>query len=199
MRELLDRKINVNRFKLDLFERKAELNFLNLSLNPASEGDISVDGKVTVNYADYRIFITLYGSAKSPQLIFESEPTLSEKSIISVLLFGRPIEEADVTENESTNQFQAAAAQGALGLTSLFLFAKTPIESFNYDPTSDTYSARVRLGKRTSFVVGRNSETSQFGLRQKVGPNLFIETFVQEEPDGSTSTSGVIEWSKRYD
>ena len=93
-------------------------------------------------------------STEKPRVEFLSNPPLERQQIVSVLLFNKSPGELTEDKASSAGSFSQATADGALGLFSLLFLSSTPIESISYDPVSQTYSAKVRLDKKTTLSVG---------------------------------------------
>jgi hypothetical protein len=87
-----------------------------------------------------------------------------------------------------------------IGLASLFLLAKTPIESVRYNPATKTFNAKVRFDDKTSLNLGTSQEASDsVGIRRRLSRRWAIQTDVaKDEETGTTSGSAMLEWSKRF-
>jgi outer membrane protein W len=83
---------------------------------------------------------------------------------------------------------QAAIKDGAIGLSSMYVLASTPVESVNYDSGSGVVTARVRLAEGTTLNVGTQSnQVSQVGVRKRLGKHWAVETDVNQ---GSANAAG---------
>jgi hypothetical protein len=105
----------------------------------------------------------------------------------------------DSDKASSVSSMNAAMADRAMALTAFFALGSTPIQSIAYNPETKMFSARVRLGKRTSFGVGASSTEKTAGIRTRLGKGFSISTGVDKsDDDDTTAGSAMIEWSKRF-
>src|SRR5690606_11102980 len=112
-----------------------------------------------------------------PRLKLYSDPPLPERDIYALLIFGRSPDALDMDQRQSVEEARAAAADGAIGLLSMFYLARTPIESVGYNPQSGQFTAKVDLGRGVSLNVGAGGETEErVGLRKRLGRHWTIET-----------------------
>ena len=193
--------LRVSKFPLQLFKRNAELVKFNLNFLPEA-GNHPVEGSIRVTYTDYIIRIRVYGTSEKPQVAMTSEPPLSETQVIAVLLFGRTLDQLDTTQGESVGNAQAAVADGAIGLASLYVLASTPVESIGYDPSTGVVSAKVRLAEGTSLNLGGGSEQKFVGVRKRLSRFWTIDTELANRTGTESTTLGgltaLLEWSHRY-
>src|SRR5690606_13697488 len=141
---------------------------------------INLSGRVDVQYVDYRIHIYLRGTPEEPQIDLESDPHLPEDQIISVLLFGRTLEELGSDQTESVGSTRAALTDGAVGLASMYLLASTPVESVGYNPLTKTFTAKVRLADGTSLNLGTDmKDLTQVGIRKRLSREWSIGTYLE--------------------
>ena len=119
---------------------------------------------------------------------------------MSVLLFGEPLETLDPDRLSSIGNAQAALADGALNLASIYALASTPIQSIGYDPQKGIATMKVRLAEGTSLNVGASSsEVQEIGVRKRIGPNWTVTTQVENSAASSErSVSAFLEWALRY-
>ena len=191
--------VRLGQFPLDFFRRDARVDHLTVALaDPTSRSEL--DGRVDVNYADYTITILIYATAGRPRLILQSDPPLPQDQVISVLLFGEPVDELDTGEQSSVGSMAGAIADRAISLTSLYVLGSTPIKSIAYNPQSGAFSARLQIAPGTSLTYGSKPESyQQIGLRKRIGKNWVMTTYVQESADTQDYTGNAfIEWHKRY-
>lgn len=160
-------------------------------------GDL--DGVVVVRNPDVTVRILLLGSTEKPRIEFESDPPLERNQIVSVLLFNKLPDELTEDEASSTGSFSQATADGALGLFSLFFLSSTPVESISYDPVSQTYSARLRLDKKTTLSVGSDFDKErQVALRRRLGGRWAIRTELHDTQGEGGVLLTLLEWFKRF-
>lgn len=193
-------KVSIDKTKLEFFRRDAQIEFLKLALKDPIEKS-AVDGKITVNYVDYIVTIQLSGTVGRPRVILQSEPPLPQDQVIALLIYGEPMENLNSSDVASVGAMNAAIADRALALGSLYLFASTPIQQINYDSQSEVVSARIKLAKGTSFIVGTNTgqQQQQAGFRQSLGKGWYLTTLIETATkETATALSALIEWFKRF-
>lgn len=191
-------QVRIGRTPLELLRRDANIESFQLDLG--KDGTRRINGRLSVVYPDYSIGILLHGSVDQPTVRFESDPPLEENQIISVLLFGKPMDQLTGDQQESVSQLDAAVADAVLSFSSLYILAKTPIESIGYDPGRGMVTAQVPLGTGTSLNLGRSgSGSTEIGLRRKLTRNWVLNTSVEDgaEQDGRVM-SAFVEWVKRF-
>jgi hypothetical protein len=158
-----------------------------------------LNGRIDDRTAEVLIHILVLGSTESPRVEFESEPPLSRQQIISVLLFNKSLAELTDEEASSTQNMSQALSDGALGLFSLFFLSSTPVQSIGYDPVTQSYSARVSLGRKTTLSVGSDfSNTKEVGLRRQLGGPWAISTELKQAQDRPDVVLTLLEWFKRF-
>ena len=185
--------VNVGETKLNLFRRDTTLERLRVDLLP--NGEEKINGRARVHYLDYDIAILLAGDASHPDVKFLSKPPLEQRKIIAVLLFGKPMDELDNTQQQSVAGMQAAVADAALSVGSLYFLANTPIESIGYDPQKQ-FTATVGLGGGASMKVGSNADV---GFRKSLGHDFVFRSDVDKLGDtGSRTVTALIEWVKGF-
>lgn len=186
-------------FKIEFYNRKARVNHLRYYLNPGDK-IFHYDGKLTIPKTDYTLFISIYDQSGKPKVEFSSEPPLAESDIISVLLFNQTTAELTPDESGSVANTQAAVANRALGLFSIWALSSTPIEAVNFNPSTKVYSARVRLANGLTASIGTNWEnTQEVALRKRLGRNFVLSTSVQTDKETNTeSKKTLLEWFKRF-
>lgn len=196
--------IEVAKFPLELFRREAELESFRLTLMPESDEN-PIQGSVRLNYVDYVVRVILVGTAENPRVELTSDPPLSENQLISVLFFGRTMDELDSDESQSVGQVRSALADGAVGLASLYFLAATPIQSVGYDPESGVFSAKVRVAEGTSLNVGSGEGQLQtVGVQKRLGRRWRLTTDYAptNELNSQSGMGGILtaflEWHNRY-
>jgi len=195
----LSGSIRTREFKLDLFRRDAQVDSLQIKLHPDSTRN-EIFGKVRVFYVDYTITIRIMGLLSRPEVHVESDPPLPEKQALAVLLFGRSLNELDSDSADSVGNTNAALADGAIGLASLYALASTPIESVGYDTRTQTFTAKVKLADGTSLTIGSDlSEVNQLGIRRRLTSQWSLNTYL-ENPflSAERTLTSALEWSLRY-
>lgn len=192
--------LRINSFPVEILRRKATVHHFRVELAEGAKSP-PIDGEVDVKYAEYRLKILINGTVEVPHLSIDSNPPLSEEDAYSVLVFGRPLSELSPTDGDTVANLRAAVSNRAMGLASMYLLATTPIESVTYDPTSNTFAARIRIADGTSLNVGGGLRSlNQLGLKRRLSPSWILNTFI-DNPFGTQqqrSVSSFLEWSKRY-
>ena len=190
-------EIHTKQAKVELFRRRALVE----NFRATFEGDrIPLNGKVRVDFAEYVIWIQLLGTSERPVFRLTSNPVLSEKDMLSVLLFGRRITELEPGQSLSIGSVGAALGARALDLASFYLLAATPIESVSYDPEVSGLSFAVRLAQGTSVrVTTSRSGIADWTVRKRIGNRWSITTGLSDPfRSGDSSLSAVLEWQNRY-
>jgi hypothetical protein len=189
----------VERFEMDLFRRHASVEYFNFKLGNEFNSS-ELNGEIKVAYTDYTIWILISGRADKPVVHFQSDPPLPDDKLIAILLFGRDLNVLDPGQADSVGHAQAAIANGAISLASMYLLASTPVESIGYDLSKGVFSATVRLANGTSLNVGSDlSQLNTIGVRKRLNSHWTIDTFMENAFDPTKrSLSGFLLWSDRY-
>jgi hypothetical protein len=187
----------VGQTPVDIFRRNATLKDLKVEFLPS--GDSQIDANIGVNYLDYDIQINVAGKTNAPQIRLSSDPVLDHDQILSVLVFGRPLNELGTEEKSSVGNLNAAFADAALGLTSLYFLASTPIENVGYDPQRGLVTAQVGIGGGASLEFGGGSEGSAVGFKKRLSRDFVFRSEVERlGATGKRTVSALIEWVKRF-
>jgi hypothetical protein len=192
--------VRVEKFPIQLFHRKAKLEYFNLNFKEVAK-ESTLDGSVRVDYADYKIGIKVQSTFEKPIVRIESDPPLSENDAIATLLYGEPLSSLDSEQRSSVGSTRSAVVQDqAMTFASLFVFASTPIQSVSYDRTSGVVSAKVKIGKTTSLNLGSDtSEIRTLGVRKRLGQHWVIQTDLNDPLDQhSRGLSTFFEWNYRH-
>lgn len=87
-------------------------------------------------------------------------------------------------------------------MTSFKVDASSPIEAIVYDPNTKQFSARFKLGKKTSLVIGSSGSEGKSkgaGIRRRLGKGWRINASIDKnETDATMPVSAFVEWHKRY-
>lgn len=189
--------ITVGTTGVEIFRRRGTLEELRFDL--LESGVQKVLARVTTSVHDYDISIFLSGDVTKPDVLLDSEPPLPRDQILSVLLFGRPLEELEAFERSSVTDVEAAIANAALGVASLYYFAKTPIESISYDPSRRLLTAQVGIGGGASVEFGRGGQGTVVGFEKRLSRDFVFRSDVERlAASGSQTVSALIEWVKRF-
>lgn len=194
-------KINIDPVDLQVFRQTGHVDHITLTPKPGTSA-MALDGKVVHKRQDATINILLVGSTEKPTVTFESDPPMNQNEIMALLLYGKSPNELDTDQQASAGNASAALTNGALGLTSLYLFASTPIDSVGYDPVTQTYQIRFKLPGGATLSVGSNlQESKTISLRKRVARNLELETQMRQGQQQSQKRDAVttfLQWFRRY-
>lgn len=156
---------------------KRSINFDKMRLKSLPEGDSSIDAQFDYKVSGYKIILKIIGTTKNPKLILKSYPSLPREDIISLLIFKRRSNSISTNQRQSVGSTEAAIADKALSLFSIWAFASTPIDYVSYNPDQKTYSASISLPSNTSLQIGTNWETiNNLTLRKQLSDTWAIET-----------------------
>ena len=164
-----------NKMKLRYLKREVEFDNLLVS----SKKDDKATLNTTFNYyaSGYRLILNVIGTVDSPKLILKSSPSLPREDIISLLIYNRKATSISSVQKQSVGGTQAAIADKALSLFSIWAFASTPIDYVSYNPSSKSYSASISLPGDTSFQIGTDWESiNNLTLRKQLSDTWAIET-----------------------
>lgn len=191
-------EIAIKAFDVEFFRRKATVDHLTLTLVPGSKST-ALDGLVKYKAAEASITIRLLGTAEKPQVVFESDPPLSQNDIIAMLVFGKSPDELDADQTATVANAQTAMSDKAFGLASLYLFASTPIQFVGYDPAAKAYTMKLLIpGGETLALSSDFDATKTVQLRKRLSRHFAIAT---EAVSSQTQGNGVVtflEWFTRY-
>lgn len=127
--------------------------------------------------AGYRIILKVIGTLEAPRLILSSYPSLPREDIISLLIYNKRSSSITSGQRQSVGGTEAAIADKALSLFSIWAFASTPIDYVSYDPNTKSYSASISLPGNTSFQIGTDWESvNTLTLRKQLNSTWAIET-----------------------
>jgi hypothetical protein len=197
-RETIAGTVRIESMPIILFKRSVDLKQLVFKLKDGSKV-AQMNGELQIEEPDITVRILVLGTTDRPQIEFLSDPPLSRNQIVSVLLFNKSVDELDDSEAFSAGSFSQATSDGALGLFSLFFLSSTPIESIAYDPVTETYSAKLRIDKKTTVSVGSDFGGEQrVGLRRRLGGRWAIRAEMHSQQGEPDSLLTLLEWFKRY-
>ena len=164
-----------NKMKIKYLKREVEFDKLVVS----SKKDDKANLNTTFNYyaSGYKLILNVIGTVDSPKLILKSYPSLPREDIISLLIYNRKATSISSVQKQSVGGTQAAIADKALSLFSIWAFASTPIDYVSYNPASKSYSASISLPGNTSFQIGTDWESiNNLTLRKQLSDTWAIET-----------------------
>jgi hypothetical protein len=190
--------VEVKSFDVEFFRRNATVDHVTLTFRPGSKL-VGLDGLIKYKATEALITIRLLGTTDKPQVVFESDPPLSQSDIIAMLVFGKSPNELDADQAATVANTQTAMSDKAFGLASLYLFASTPIQFVGYDPATKSYTMKVRIpgGETLSFSSDFDA-TKSVQLRKRLSRHFAIAA---EAVNSQTQGNGVVtflEWFTRY-
>ncbi len=166
-------------------------------MNPSF--DLSLKARVT----DVDIFIKLTGTALEPEVELTSAPSKSESDIMSLLLFGRTMNDIDGSQSDLLQQ-RTAEILMVYGASKLEgeMSKRLGVDVFTFEQsTRDPNQMALTVGKyintRTILKYEQGIENSAnflINLEYQLTKRFKIETFV----DHSQETGLEINWSKEY-
>ncbi|MBX3021160.1 MAG: translocation/assembly module TamB domain-containing protein [Bdellovibrionales bacterium] len=192
--------VSVDPFDIRYLRRTVHVEQMRILLDGKESADFPVDGRFRVDQTQYRIFVDVSGTLRSPSIRLSSEPELSRPEIISVLLYDRTSDQLISSDAETAGSFEAAMADRAIGLFGLWALASTPIRSFSYNPVTKVYAATVQLADGVSAGVGTDwEEAAHFELRKRVSKR-WVLTAAYSPSDTAKENVGsvVLQWEKRF-
>lgn len=194
--------INVGNVSLELFRRKAYLEYLHFDLNRSSTV-AKVGGSLKIPSPDYLVLVTLSGTTDSPQVILSSEPPLPEAEVVSVLLYGSPSRESSLSSADDVQNTQSVLLSRSINLLSLYVFASTPIQRIDFNPDKSEVAAAIKAGDRITISLGaaptQSQTTGTLRVRRKISKSWSVVTELNSGgPKNASSGTAWLEWSKRY-
>ena len=195
-------ELNVLPFEIRFMNRDAKLDSFRYYLS-ANDPKAHYRGKLIVAKTEYTVSLEVFDEDGKPKVVLASAPPLEDSDIVSVLLFNQTSAELTPDESSSVTNTQAAIANRALGLFSLWALSSTPVEAVSYNPSTHVYSARVKLANGLTATIGTDWENAQqVELRKRLGKNFVLSTILETQTDainGETdSKKALIEWFKRF-
>jgi hypothetical protein len=194
----LSGEVSLGKMDFEVFRKKAVLEKFNVTkFKDSSVQDL--DGLITHRTSEVKIEILVVGTTEKPRIEFLSDPPLSRQQIISILLFNKSLQQLADDEKSTAGQLDQALLSEAFGLASLFLLSSTPIESVYFDPTTQSYVARVKIDDSTSVSLGSDFDASQqVTLRRRLGGPWSISTALQQSKNSEDIVTTLIEWFRRF-
>lgn len=173
--------IKVLPLETEVFKRQIKLKLLELK----KEGeDGFINALVEFSLPEYDVFLKLEGPLSSPRYALTSRPALSQGDIISVLIFGRPLEGVGPGDQEAVARTNELISQGVLSLSVLYFLSGSPIQAITYDPNSKQVGAQIGLSRKSSLNVGGSSGgVNTVGVRYSLGGGWFIDTSARESEE----------------
>lgn len=152
----------------------------------------------TVEYPSLTVTVHFRGDLRSPQLIFESNPSLPTSSILARILFNK-----DVSELSAGQALQLAntivTLSGNSGPNVLDSIRKSiGIDRLSFSADEETGVVSVQIGKYITrgvmISLTQSTENSQVKVEVEVGAGFVLEAETQAENQGKFS----FKWNKNY-
>jgi hypothetical protein len=182
-------------FGLHYLNREISVDKIDIVLHPAVE----VTAVISMERSGYHIQADLHQIAGKTKIILHSTPPLQDNEIVSLLIYGMPMNSISSEQSSSVGSTQAAISSEALGIFSFFAFASTPIQTVLYDPATQTYSAVVRLPGGVTASIGSGWDNArQVALSKSLGRNFALSTELIKDSNGVDQAGTLLRWRKSY-
>ena len=152
---------------------------------------------------EYQVEVKVSGMADKPTLILSSQPALEQSDILAVILFGRPLNRLDQSEQVSLQQSAANLASGFVAGSVANSVAKgLGLESLGIDVSElDFSSGKVGFGRyigRRTYVSASQEVTGEHGREVRLEYEIVKDIKIGTSTS-STGGNGIdIIWHKRY-
>lgn len=152
----------------------------------------------TVEYPSLTVTVHFRGDLRSPQLIFESNPSMPTSSILSRILFNK-----DVSELSAGQAIQLAntivTLSGSSGPNVLESIRKSlGIDRLSFSSDEETGSVSVQIGKYITqgvmISLTQSTETSYVKVEVELKAGFVLEAETQQDNQGKFS----FKWNKNY-
>ncbi len=172
-----------------------------ISLTGGPEIDPSLDVIADYKRGEYTVHVVIGGTASAPSLKLESEPSLSQADILSVLVFGKPAKElneaqrADMKQRAGQIATSYAVSEVGQSITEALGLTGRGVQ------VEEVSAERVALG---AYVSDRTYVTVGQSVAGKQGQQASVEYELTRSWGVATSTtsdgaSGAdVIWKKRY-
>ncbi len=190
--------IKIKEFPVKFFKRQAHVDKINLELYKTIDYSL-IDASFSMDFPELKVIVLVKGPVSGPAYILDSKPPMTRGDIISMLLYGEPMNDINSDQASSVNNMHAAMSDQALGLSSFLLLGSTPVQSIAYNPATKNFAARLRLGAKFSLTLGGGQDEKYVRVSRRLGHGFRISTGMDKTEDDSEGTaSAMIEWNKRY-
>jgi autotransporter translocation and assembly factor TamB len=152
----------------------------------------------TVEYPSLTVTVHFRGDLRSPQLIFESNPSMPTSSILSRILFNK-----DVSELSAAQAIQLAntivTLSGSSGPNVLESIRKNlGIDRLSFSSDEETGNVSVQIGKYITqgvmISLTQSTESSQVKVEVELKAGFVLEAETQADNQGKFS----FKWNKNY-
>jgi hypothetical protein len=199
-------KIRLGEMPLEIFRRKATVKKMDFTFQPSTER-VEVNGRIQVKNPDTTVFIVISGTIDAPIIKFESDPPLPPDEVISVLLFGSPIRDITLDDQDTVESAQALFVSRSVNLLSLYVLSSTPVRKIDFNPDTHALTAQIPLSEKTTMNIGgvipgqgqSQSTEGVVGIHRRLGKSWSVGTEVESAGDkNNSSATAWLGWSKRY-
>jgi hypothetical protein len=183
--------------------RSFELRRGSVNFYGGDEMNPSFDLQLDANVSSYRVEIKLTGTMKEPLIELTSDPQLSESDIMSLLVFGTPMNELNTSQSGLLQQRTAEILMmyGAIKLQEQMSQQMgvdiITIQQSTRKPDESALVVGKYLNNRTLLKYEQNLENSGtylINLEYLLTKRIKFETFI----DQASETGMEINWSKDY-
>jgi hypothetical protein len=162
-------------------------------------------GMATTEVEGRKIDVVLSGHLNEPQILFRSNPPMSQKEIVSYILFNKGA--AQISSSEKLEIAQTLATLSSSGSNGPLAKIQKAVGIDRIDVTSNPQGdTKVSLGKligkdtlllvsrQFSRDANRTSEANHVGIESKIRGNLRLQVEVSDESTGQIN----LLWKKDY-
>jgi autotransporter translocation and assembly factor TamB len=163
----------------------------------------SLDIVAEYRLPQYEVEVKISGMADKPTLTLSSQPALEQSDILAVILFGRPLNRLNQSEQVSLQQSAANLATGFVaGAVANSVAKALGLESLGIDVSElDFSSGKVGFGRyfgRNTYVSASQEVTGEHGREVRVEYEVAKDIKIGTSAS-STGGNGIdIIWHKRY-
>jgi hypothetical protein len=192
--------LKLEKFDIKYLRRRMTVEKMSIDFSEANEKKLIVDGRLSVQQTQYKIFIDVNGLADHLNIVFSSEPYLPRSEIINVLIYDRTSDQLATADVSTSGQIESAVVDRAIGLFGIWAFASTPIRGFSYNPSTKVYVAMIEVSKGVTARIGTTFEAaSQLELQKRISRSWMLTVaWTPADQNESESTKLVLQWEKRF-
>jgi len=149
------------------------------------------------------------GPASNPQTSFRSDPPLSQKEILSLLIFNRNIADIDATQNAELNHTMTTLSSGnegpdilnkfrnSVGIDRIDISRKENSENTDVSVQVGKYISRgtmISFSRSITQDANNIAPANRFGLQTEITNNLKVQAEVDDDGNGQLN----FLWRKHY-
>lgn len=205
--------LEVVRGRVDMMGKKMTINpYSKITfVNQNGEVEPFLDIKVEKNIREVEVMIWVHGTATDSRIDFISMPPMSQEEIVSLLLFGKPLNSVSSAQSlQLATKLAAIKAGGkggniidqfqkAFGLDELSIGSNDSLDDNEQQGVSSGYSVRVgkQLNDKVYFGVNQNLGGAESDTKAIVDIDITKDTKINLEAGSKGGTIGYF-WEKRY-